>query len=69
MIKLPRTGLYKKMSEWSLPNKPKVNLWTLNEEEHDFLMNEPGEEEQQPEENFDDVIFKILYCYKRNHTW
>ncbi|CAM9401945.1 unnamed protein product [Ectocarpus sp. 12 AP-2014] len=53
-LKKTFTSLYKKVSEWSLPKKQKMNLFTVNEEEHDFLMNEPGED--YPEENFDDVV-------------
>ena len=39
-LKKTLTSLYKKVSEWSLPKKRKMNLFTVNEEEHDFLMND-----------------------------
>lgn len=45
-LKKTLTSLYKKVSEWSLPKKQKMNLFTVNEEEHDFLMNDI----------FDDVV-------------
>ena len=45
-LKKTLTSLYKKVSEWSLPKKRKMNLFTVNEEEHDFLMNDI----------FDDVV-------------
>ncbi|CAM9796096.1 unnamed protein product [Ectocarpus sp. 13 AM-2016] len=44
------TSLYKKVSEWSLPKERKMNLFTVNEEEHDFLMNDIEAD------NFDDVV-------------
>ena len=35
--------LYRKVSDWYLPKEQnKVNLFTMNEEEHDFLLDEPG---------------------------
>ena len=45
-LKKTLTSLYKKVSEWSLPKKRKMNLFTVNEEEHDFLM----------DDIFDDVV-------------
>lgn len=45
-LKKTLTSLYKKVSEWSLPTKRKMNLFTVNEEEHDFLM----------DDIFDDVV-------------
>lgn len=53
-LKSTFSSIYKKMSEWSLPKKHHINLFTLNEEEHDFLMNEPGDPVE--EETFDDVV-------------
>ncbi|CAM9777712.1 unnamed protein product [Ectocarpus sp. 8 AP-2014] len=50
-LKKTLTSLYKKVSEWSLPKqKRKMNLFTVNEEEHDFLMNDIEVD------NFDDVV-------------
>ncbi|CAN0517237.1 unnamed protein product [Ectocarpus sp. 12 AP-2014] len=49
-LKKTLTSLYKKVSEWSLPKKRKMNLFTVNEEEHDFLMNDIEAD------NFDDVV-------------
>lgn len=49
-LKKTLTSLYKKVSEWSLPKKTKMNLFTVNEEEHDFLMNDIEAD------NFDDVV-------------
>ncbi|AAK14579.1 unnamed protein product [Ectocarpus sp. 4 AP-2014] len=49
-LKRTLTSLYKKVSEWSLPKKRKMNLFTVNEEEHDFLMNDIEVD------NFDDVV-------------
>lgn len=60
-LKKTFTSLYKKVSEWSLPTKRKMNLFTINEDEHDFLMNEPGyPEEEAEEENFKDVVDEII---------
>lgn len=43
------SSLYRRVSEWSLPKKQeKQNLFTVNEEEHDFLMGEP-EPEPEPD--------------------
>lgn len=39
------SSLYRKVSSWSLPKKQlpeKQNLFTMNEAEHDFLLDEPG---------------------------
>lgn len=67
-LKSTVSSIYKKMSEWSLPKRRKLNLFTLNEDEHDFLMNEysPENEGGSPSpcsstssplaENFDDVV-------------
>jgi hypothetical protein len=60
-IKSTFSSIYQKFSEWSLPKK--VNLFTLNEDEHDFLLNEPGVSpysKHDPEENFDDVVDEII---------
>ena len=44
------SSLYRRVSEWSLPKKQqeKHNLFTVNEEEHDFLMDEPEPEAAEP---------------------
>ena len=71
-IKSTFSSIYKKMSEWSLPKSKQVNLFTLNEAEHDFLMDDvdmpegpappspSSEENQLPPENFDDVVDEII---------
>ena len=66
-IKSTFSSIYKKMSEWSIPKKQKVNLFTVNEEEHDFLMDAPGvspssvpSSQQCPAENYDDVVDEII---------
>lgn len=35
------SSMYRKMSSWSLPKQRRVNLFTLNEDEFDFLMPSP----------------------------
>ena len=65
-IKSTFSSIYKKMSEWSLPKSKQVNLFTLNEAENDFLMDDVDDTEGPPpspsskEENFDDVVDEIL---------
>ena len=71
-IKSTFSSIYRKMSEWSLPKSKQVNLFTINEAEHDFLMDdvdtsvEPAppspssEEHQHLPENFDDVVDEII---------
>lgn len=43
------SSLYRRVSEWSLPKKveEKKNLFTLNEEEHDFLIDDHDTEENE----------------------
>ena len=58
--------MYKKMSEWSLPKSKQVNLFTLNEEENEFLMDDvddtegPAPSPSSQEENYDDVVDEII---------
>jgi hypothetical protein len=65
-IKSTFSSIYKKMSEWSLPKSRQVNLFTLNEDEHDFLINDvdvpqgPAPSPASQEENFDDVVDKLV---------
>jgi len=63
------SSMYRKISEWSLPKSKQINLFTLNEEEHDFLVNDvfPEQNENRPpspaygsEDNFDDVVDEII---------
>lgn len=62
------SALYKKVSEWSLPKKQKMNLFTVTEEEHDFLIDSPilPEDRQQqqqqptPDDIFDDVVDEMV---------
>lgn len=64
-LKRTLTSMYQKMSEWSLPSSnKKMNLFTLNEEEHEFLIDSPIPSEHPPEqqqpENFDDVVDEMV---------
>lgn len=66
-IKNTFSSIYKKMSEWSIPKKQKMHLFTVNEEEHDFLMDASGvspslvpSSQQYPAENYDDVVDEII---------
>ena len=68
-LKNTLSSIYKKMSEWSLPKSRQINLFTLNEEEHDFLVNDvfPEEKAGRPpspaygsDDNFDDVVDEII---------
>lgn len=56
---LSLSSVYKKMSEWSLPKSRQVNLFTLSEEEHDFLIKrDEGSPPPvvDPDNNFEDVV-------------
>ena len=58
-LKSTFSSMYKKMSEWSLPKSKQMNLFTLNEEDHDFLMDDVDDTEEE-EDNFDDVVDEII---------
>ena len=59
------SSVYKKVSEWSLPRSRQVNLFTLNEDEHDFLVNDRGgspspSSSETDANNFDDVVDEMV---------
>lgn len=63
------SSMYRMISEWSLPKSRQINLFTLSEEEHEFLVNDvfPAEEGNRPpspaygsDDNFDDVVDEII---------
>lgn len=51
------SSMYKKLSEWSLPKPKHVNLFTLNEEDHDNFLAKDG---CGADNNFDDVVDEII---------
>jgi len=50
------SSVYKKMSSWSLPKPRHVNLFTLNEEDLDFIIPSPPHSPV----NFDDVVDNLV---------
>lgn len=72
------SSLYRKVSSWSLPKKQlpkKQNLFTVNEEEHDFLMDEQGIENLELEfpgndvEHFSRPKHTVSSIYRKVSEW